>query len=373
MHTVKVLGSGCANCERLAALTGQALGELGRSEQVEKVTDYAAMAALGVMATPALAVDDQVVLAGRIPALAALKDTLAERLEPNLSHEQASRASPTTILAVDLYGPALAHQTIPSQSRCRRETCARRHYRFRVRQDLPAGTVTFLFTDIAGSTRLLQEHGSAYRTFSQPTARSCAARFAGTRGSRWTRRETRSSQRSPGPRMPLPQPPRCVTACGTALFAFASGSTPESRWSPRRATSASTSTVRRASPPRHTAGRSCSRRRHATSLDPDRALRDLGEHRLKDLVEAERLFQLGDGEFPPLRTLDATNLPVAASPLLGREREVAELVELLGDSTAGDGHRAGRHGQDAARAPGRGRARRRGLGRCLLGPSRPAH
>ena len=80
MHTVKVLGSGCANCERLAALTDQALSELGRSEQVEKVTDYAAMAALGVMATPALAVDDQVVLAGRIPALAALKDTLAQHL-----------------------------------------------------------------------------------------------------------------------------------------------------------------------------------------------------------------------------------------------------------------------------------------------------
>ncbi len=81
MHTVKVLGSGCANCERLAALTGQALSELGRGEHVEKVTDYAAMAALGVMATPALAVDDHVVLAGRIPPLAALKNTLAERLE----------------------------------------------------------------------------------------------------------------------------------------------------------------------------------------------------------------------------------------------------------------------------------------------------
>jgi small redox-active disulfide protein 2 len=81
MHTVKVLGSGCANCERLAALTSRALDELGRVEQVEKVTDYAAMAALGVMATPALAVDDQVVVAGRIPPLAALKDTLAERLE----------------------------------------------------------------------------------------------------------------------------------------------------------------------------------------------------------------------------------------------------------------------------------------------------
>ncbi len=79
MHSVKVLGSGCANCERLAALTGQALIDLGRKEQVEKVTDYAAMAALGVMATPALAIDDQVVVSGHLPALAALKETLAER------------------------------------------------------------------------------------------------------------------------------------------------------------------------------------------------------------------------------------------------------------------------------------------------------
>ena len=64
-------------------------------------------------------------------------------------------------------------------------------------------------------------------------------------------------------------------------------------------------------------------------LESDRRLRDLGVHRLKDLIEAERLFQLGNGEFPPLRTLDQTNLPIAASPLLGRERELEELVDRL--------------------------------------------
>ena len=58
------------------------------------------------------------------------------------------------------------------------------------------------------------------------------------------------------------------------------------------------------------------------------ALRDLGEHRLKDLTAPERLFQLGDGEFPPLRTLRHGHLPVQATPLIGRERELAELVEL---------------------------------------------
>jgi hypothetical protein len=53
-------------------------------------------------------------------------------------------------------------------------------------------------------------------------------------------------------------------------------------------------------------------------LQSDAHIRDLGEHRLKDLVDAERLFQLGDGEFPPLRTLDATNLPIVSIPLVDR-------------------------------------------------------
>ena len=60
-------------------------------------------------------------------------------------------------------------------------------------------------------------------------------------------------------------------------------------------------------------------------------LRDLGEHRLKDLSAPERIYQLGGNDFAPLRTLDATNLPLAASALLGREREVEDVLALLGD------------------------------------------
>jgi predicted ATPase len=58
-------------------------------------------------------------------------------------------------------------------------------------------------------------------------------------------------------------------------------------------------------------------------------LRDLGPQRLKDLTEPQRLYQLGDDEFPPLKTLNQTNLPVAASALVGRDSELAELVGLL--------------------------------------------
>ena len=58
---------------------------------------------------------------------------------------------------------------------------------------------------------------------------------------------------------------------------------------------------------------------------------DLGEHRLKDLLEPQRLFQLGTDDFPPLKTLDWTNLPVQATPLVGREQELADAIALLQD------------------------------------------
>jgi len=58
-------------------------------------------------------------------------------------------------------------------------------------------------------------------------------------------------------------------------------------------------------------------------------LRDLGEHRLKDLSAPERLWQLGDEDYPRLKTLFQTNLPVPATPFLGRGRELDEVVGLL--------------------------------------------
>jgi predicted ATPase/class 3 adenylate cyclase len=70
-------------------------------------------------------------------------------------------------------------------------------------------------------------------------------------------------------------------------------------------------------------------------LPPGVALRDLGEHRLKDLGRPERIFQVVapdlPTDFPPLRTLDAYrhNLPAQATPLIGREAEVVTVCELL--------------------------------------------
>jgi predicted ATPase/class 3 adenylate cyclase len=62
-------------------------------------------------------------------------------------------------------------------------------------------------------------------------------------------------------------------------------------------------------------------------------LRDLGEHRLKDFAEPIGIFQLGDERFPPLKTISNTNLPRPASSFVGRDAEVAQVAAQLQDRT----------------------------------------
>jgi small redox-active disulfide protein 2 len=64
---IKVLGPGCTNCTTLEKRTRDALAAMGVEAAVEKVTDFAEIASYGVMSTPALVVDDQVVVSGRVP------------------------------------------------------------------------------------------------------------------------------------------------------------------------------------------------------------------------------------------------------------------------------------------------------------------
>jgi predicted ATPase len=66
----------------------------------------------------------------------------------------------------------------------------------------------------------------------------------------------------------------------------------------------------------------------AALLDAE-PLRDLGRHRLKDFEGAVRLYQLGDREFPPLRTPGSVELPAPATPFLGREQELFDAVSLV--------------------------------------------
>ena len=63
---VKVLGGGCAKCNALEASVKEALAELGMTDEIDHVTDFGQIAAMGVMSTPALVVDNKVVSMGKV-------------------------------------------------------------------------------------------------------------------------------------------------------------------------------------------------------------------------------------------------------------------------------------------------------------------
>ena len=73
---IKVLGPGCTNCVNLERVTRQAVAELGLEATIEKVTDYPTIVGYGVMSTPALVVDEQLVLSGRVPTTAGVREVL---------------------------------------------------------------------------------------------------------------------------------------------------------------------------------------------------------------------------------------------------------------------------------------------------------
>jgi len=65
---IKILGSGCANCKKLQAVTEVAINELGVSATVEKVEDIQKIMGYGVMRTPAIVINEKVKAFGRIPS-----------------------------------------------------------------------------------------------------------------------------------------------------------------------------------------------------------------------------------------------------------------------------------------------------------------
>ena len=76
---VKILGSGCANCANLEKATRQAVDELGLEATFEKVTDFADIASYGILRTPGLVVDEEVLLSGRVPTAGQVRELLAAR------------------------------------------------------------------------------------------------------------------------------------------------------------------------------------------------------------------------------------------------------------------------------------------------------
>lgn len=73
-----VIGPGCTKCKKLAQFTEQAVNDLGLKADINKVSDLKQIMALGVMMTPALAVNGTVKVSGRVPSVAEIKTLLQQ-------------------------------------------------------------------------------------------------------------------------------------------------------------------------------------------------------------------------------------------------------------------------------------------------------
>ncbi len=77
MKTIKILGSGCANCKKLEAVAREAVANARVEADFVKVTDMKAMMAYDLLSTPGLVIDDKLVSSGRIPTQAEVRQWLA--------------------------------------------------------------------------------------------------------------------------------------------------------------------------------------------------------------------------------------------------------------------------------------------------------
>lgn len=77
---IKVLGSGCANCNKLEALVMEVVSEMGIEATFEHVTDFAQIARYGVMSTPALVIDEEVKISGLVPSKAKVNEIVITEL-----------------------------------------------------------------------------------------------------------------------------------------------------------------------------------------------------------------------------------------------------------------------------------------------------
>jgi predicted ATPase len=189
--------------------------------------------------------------------------------------------------------------------------------------ELPSGTVTFLFTDLEGSTRLLEEHGERYADLlaeHRRVLREACQRHGGievdTQGDAFFVAFARASgalAAAEAAQQALKFPVRMGIHTGEPQLAHQGYVGMDV----------------------HRAARICAAG-HGGQVLLSQATRDLiesdvqelGVHRLKDVGEL-RLYQLGERRFPPLRSLNQTNLPLRDEALVGRKKELADLLRLI--------------------------------------------
>jgi predicted ATPase len=199
-----------------------------------------------------------------------------------------------------------------------------------VRTDLPSGTVTFLFTDVEGSTKLLHEVGA--EAYAEALAEH--------------RRILRTAFGAHGGVEVDTQGDAFFYAFPTALGALEAARQGQQALSPgplRVRVGVHTGTPHvtdegYVGPDVHKGARLTAAGHGGqvllskeTRAVVDIDVTDLGEHRLKDFDEPVWIYQLGGQRFPPLKTISNTNLPRPASSFVGREKERDRVVALLRD------------------------------------------
>jgi predicted ATPase/class 3 adenylate cyclase len=210
----------------------------------------------------------------------------------------------------------------------------------RVRGDLPTGTVTFLFTDVEASTKLLQELGAdryaralaEHRRILRKTFSAHGGAEVDTQGDAFF--------------VAFPTAQEAVRSAAEAMAELASGPirvrigvhTGTPSLAEDGYVGVDVHRAARIAAAGH-GGQVLISASTAALLGND-DVRDLGEHRLKDLAHPQRLYQLVipglETEFPSLKTLGnrPTNLPALPTPLIGREHDLAQTADLLrGDET----------------------------------------
>jgi class 3 adenylate cyclase len=195
-------------------------------------------------------------------------------------------------------------------------------------RELPAGTVTFLFSDIERSTHLLQELGDDYAEVLAEHRGGLREAFAGHGG-------VEVDTQGDAFFVAFARAKDALGAAADARDALDGGPvrvrigvhTGEPLLTEDGYVGIDVHRAARIAAAGH--GGQILVSQSTRDLVGPEGLRDLGQHRLKDLTAAERIYQLGDEQFPPIKSLNRTNLPVTSTALVGREQELADLRDLF--------------------------------------------
>jgi len=201
-----------------------------------------------------------------------------------------------------------------------------------MRSDLPSGTVTFLFTDVEGSTALLHELGPERYATALAEHRRIVREAVTARGG------VEVDTQGDAFFVAFPTAAGALAAAEEILHGLAGGSisirmglhTGRAHVTGEGYVGRDVNLGARIAAAGH-GGQVLLSKETGELVDAE--ITDLGEHRLKDFDEPVWIFQFGTDQFPPLKTISNTNLPRPASSFVGRESEVAEIATLIREGT----------------------------------------